>query len=483
MPQEPAMTVLLGLPFHDLTLDETLDYCVAAMADGKSRYLVTANVDFTAQAYEDPDLKKIVFFADRVVCDGMPLVWLSRWFGAPLRERVTGSDLVPRLLETCARLGHPVYFFGSDLTTLREGKVIAEARYPGLTVAGLDSPPMGAVVEWDNEALCERMRGSGARLLLVCLGCPKQERWICAHHQETGIPLSIGVGASLDFITGKQKRAPKWMQKTGMEWFWRMSGSPTRLISRYCKDLVFLLKAGVRQACSQRRRKILAESVHEPPAAAIPEEAAMIRLEWHGDLQKSGLAGAPVPEMVEAPVLLDASRVTFMDSSGLGRLALLIRMCRAADQLLVAVMPSAAFKTAVGKVQMDFLFHLADSELAAMRVIRERQASGGACKLADGGVVWVAFKRTLDALYYADMMTILESVITGTAGIRVLVVDLKEVEFIDSRAVGGLIRAWKLMSGNGGALFYADARPAVREIIALLRLDKVLAEWKGDPAG
>jgi anti-anti-sigma factor len=200
-------------------------------------------------------------------------------------------------------------------------------------------------------------------------------------------------------------------------------------------------------------------------------------------LQKSGLAGAPVPEMVEAPVLLDASRVTFMDSSGLGRLALLIRMCRAADQLLVAVMPSAAFKTAVGKVQMDFLFHLADSELAAMRVIRERQASGGACKLADGGVVWVAFKRTLDALYYADMMTILESVITGTAGIRVLVVDLKEVEFIDSRAVGGLIRAWKLMSGNGGALFYADARPAVREIIALLRLDKVLAEWKGDPAG
>jgi anti-anti-sigma factor len=172
-----------------------------------------------------------------------------------------------------------------------------------------------------------------------------------------------------------------------------------------------------------------------------------------------------------------------MDSSGLGRLALLIRMCRAADQLLVAVMPSAAFKTAVGKVQMDFLFHLADSELAAMRVIRERQASGGACKLADGGVVWVAFKRTLDALYYADMMTILESVITGTAGIRVLVVDLKEVEFIDSRAVGGLIRAWKLMSGNGGALFYADARPAVREIIALLRLDKVLAEWKGDPAG
>ena len=210
MSQEPPMAVLLGLPFHDLTLDETLHYCGKAMKGDRSRYLVTANVDFTTQAYEDPDLKKIVFFADRVVCDGMPLVWLSRLFGFPLRERVAGSDMVPKLLEICGREGHSVYFFGSDLATLEEAKVIVEERYPGLKVAGIDSPAIGAVVEWDNDALCERMRASGAQLLLVCLGCPKQERWIFAHHRETGIPLSIGVGASLDFITGKQKRAPRW---------------------------------------------------------------------------------------------------------------------------------------------------------------------------------------------------------------------------------------------------------------------------------
>jgi len=477
------MAVLLGLPFHDLTLAETLDYCVAAMAGGQSRYLVTANVDFTAQAYEDPDLKKIVFFADRVVCDGMPLVWLSRVFGAPLRERVAGSDLVPRLLELCARLGHPVYFFGSDLTTLQEAKVIAEARYPGLAVAGLDSPPMGAVLEWDNEALCARMRSSGARLLLVCLGCPKQERWICAHHQETGIPLSIGVGASLDFITGKQKRAPRWMQKTGMEWFWRMSGSPLRLVSRYSKDLAFLLKAATRQARTQRRRKILAGSVLESPRPATPHGRAVIHLEWQGDLQQSGLAGAPVTERVGAPVLLDASKVTFMDSASLGRLALLIRSCRSAGHLLVAVKPSEAFKMAVSKVQMDTLFHMAASEAAAMRVVMDHQASGGACKVAADGAVWVAFNRSLDGLYYADMMAILEAAIADSAGIRVLVVDLKEVGFMDSRAVGGLIRAWKMMTAKGGSLYYSGARPAVREIIALLRLNKILEEWKGDPAG
>jgi N-acetylglucosaminyldiphosphoundecaprenol N-acetyl-beta-D-mannosaminyltransferase len=482
MPKEPAMMVLLGLPFHDLTLTEALDYCVESMAGGQSRYLVTANVDFTAQAYEDPDLKKIVFFADRVLCDGMPLVWLSRWFGVPLRERVAGSDMVPQLLEICARLGHPVYFLGSDLTTLQEAKGIVEARYPGLTVAGLDSPPMGAVVEWDNEELCRRMRASGARLLLVCLGCPKQERWICAHHQETGIPLSIGVGASLDFITGKQKRAPRWMQKTGLEWFWRMSGSPSRLVSRYANDLAFLIKAGMQQAWSQRRRRSLAASAQAPPPLATPPGEALIRLEWHGNLQAGGLAGAPVPEWVGAPVLLDASWVTFMDSSSLGRLALLIRLCRSAGQLLVAVAPSEAFKMAVSRVQMDCLFQMVASESAAMRVVQDHQASGGVSKVTDDGVVWVAFNRSLDALYYEDMMAILESAIADTAGIQVLVVDLREVGFIDSRAVGGLIRVYKLMTARGGSLFYSGARPAVREIIALLRLDKILAEWKGDPA-
>ena len=483
MSQEPPMAVLLGLPFHDLTLDETLHYCGKAMKGDRSRYLVTANVDFTTQAYEDPDLKKIVFFADRVVCDGMPLVWLSRLFGFPLRERVAGSDMVPKLLEICGKEGHSVYFFGSDLATLEEAKVIVEERYPGLKVAGIDSPAIGAVVEWDNDALCERMRASGAQLLLVCLGCPKQERWIFAHHRETGIPLSIGVGASLDFITGKQKRAPRWMQKTGLEWFWRMSSSPGRLVARYSKDLVFLGKASFQQACSQRRRKGIVGTVRDGLPGAPRAGGAVTRIAWHGDLQKSLLAGAPVPKMVASPVLLDASGVTFMDSSGLGRLAMLARSCRSADQLLLVVSPSEAFKTSIKAVRMDSIFPMVDSEAAAMELISRHQASGGARKVAEGGVVWVSFNRSLDALYHDEMMSILESAISDPAGIQLLVVDLKGVNFMESRAVGGLIRAWKSMSARGGQMFLSGATPAVREIIALLRLDKILAEWKGEVPG
>lgn len=482
MLQEPPITVLLGLPFHDLTLGETLDYCGTAMKGDQARYLVTANVDFTTQAYEDPDLKKIVFFADRVVCDGMPLVWLSRLFGYPLRERVAGSDMVPRLLQICGEEGHSVYFFGSDLATLEEAKVIVEERYPGLKVVGIDAPPFGAVIEWDNDALCAKMRAGGAKLLLVCLGCPKQERWIFAHHREAGIPLSIGVGASLDFITGKQKRAPRWMQKTGLEWFWRMSSSPGRLVSRYRKDLVFLGKAAVQQAWSQRRREVIGESLPGHSPLTGEPNVAVTRMVWQGDLQKSTLASAPVPATIVNPLLLDASQVGFMDSSGLGRLALLARNCRAADQLLMVVQPSDAFMGAIKAVRMDTLISVVDSEAAAMKLIREHEASGAIRKVASDGVVWVAFNRALDALYHDEMMATLDAAISDSPAIKVLVVDLKDVSFIDSRAVGGLIRAWKSMAAKGGQMHLAGATPAVCEIIALLRLDKILTEWKSEVA-
>ncbi|MFT3990847.1 MAG: WecB/TagA/CpsF family glycosyltransferase [Luteolibacter sp.] len=478
--QEPPMTVLLGLPFHDITLEETLDYCEDTMRNEKPSYLVTANVDFTTQAYEDADLKKIVFYADRVVCDGMPLVWLSRIFGYPLRERVAGSDMVPRLLEICGREKYGVYFFGSDLNTLEEAKVLVEERYPGLRVVGVDSPPFGAVIEWDNEALCERMRASGAKLLLACLGCPKQERWIFAHHRESGIPLSIGVGASLDFITGKQKRAPRWMQKTGMEWFWRMSSSPSRLMARYGKDFVFLSKASLRQAKSQRRREEIAGAV---PQTSEKETASanVTRLAWSGNLQWSSLNGAPVPDHISAPVWLDASRISFTDSSGLGQLALLLRRCRAAGQPLVIINPSKPFRGALSDMQMDSLCTMVENEEQAEKLLENQKASGqGEFRNTNDGVVWVSFKCPLDAIYYDEMTRTLDAASEEAEAGSTLVIDLAEVNFIDSRAVGGLIRTMKQMRAKGGSMYLARANTSVHEIISLLRLDKLLPEWEGD---
>lgn len=476
---EPPLNVLLGLPFHDLTLQQTLDFCQEAMRGQAGHYIVTANVDFTTQAYEDPDLKKIVFFADRVVCDGMPLVWLSHLVGKPLPERVAGSDMVPLLLDICGREGHAVYFFGSDINTLREASELCTQRYPGLRVAGVDSPPIGAVVEWDNDALCEKMRASGAKLLLVCLGCPKQERWIFAHHNETGIPLSIGVGASLDFITGKQKRAPKWMQKTGLEWLWRMSTDPSRLVARYRKNFTFLFQAAWQQIRAQRAAPPSPRP--NPASPQCPGFREVLRLEWSGALTFDRPGGSPVPAATQHPVFLDASQVTRMDSVALGRLAAVARVCRATGQPLFIIAPSAAFVAATSAAQMQSLFEVVPHEMAAFALLAERPASDHACRKVDAEAVWVSFNRSLDALFYQEMVDTFDATLAENPTLKTLVVDLSEVTFIDSRAVGGLIRTWKMLKANGGQMFLYGASPSVKSIISLLKLDQLLSEWKGAP--
>ena len=480
MLKEPPIAVLLGLPFHDVTLEETLAYCRKAMTGSESRYIVTANVDFTTQAYDDPDLRKIVFFADLVVCDGMPLVWLSRLFGYRLRERVAGSDMVPHLLQTCAQLRYPVYFLGSDLATLAEAKEIVEKRYSGLSVVGMDSPPIGAVVEWDNDALCEKMRVSGAKLLLVCLGCPKQERWIFANHKEAGIPLSIGVGASLDFITGKQKRAPRWMQKIGLEWFWRMASSPRRLAARYGHDFLFLIRASTKQALAQRKREQLGLKIQSEAPSEILKKPNVIHLMWEGSLENGMLLGAPVPEEITSDVLLDASRVIFMDSSGLGRLALLTRRCRNVGRSFVVIYPSRQFLHAIRSVRMDSLFPIVENEVQAFKILGQHEQKNVAVHQSSLEIIKVAFHHSLDALYHEEMLKALDQAMLDSPSAKSLVIDLEGVDFIDSRAVGGLIRARKQMAARGGELFLSGARPAVKDIITLLRLDKVLPEWKGE---
>ncbi|BCU79576.1 WecB/TagA/CpsF family glycosyl transferase [Luteolibacter sp. LG18] len=452
-------------------MEESLGECREMMQASPPSYLVTANVDFTTQASEDPDLRKIVFYADRVVCDGMPLVWLSKWLGSPLRERVAGSDMVPRLLEICASDARSVYFFGSDLKTLQEAAKIAESIYPGLKVVGCEAPPMGAVVEWDNEGICARMKASGASLLLVCLGCPKQERWIFAHHRDTGIPLSIGVGASLDFITGKQKRAPKWMQRVGLEWFWRMAGNPKRLVSRYANDFHFLAGAALRQAMlSAKRDKI---DVSRMPAVARTA-SNVIRLSWVGALEKGSYEGAAVPDQVDRPVLLDASAVSFMDSGGLGRLALLLRRCRASGQELFLVAASGFVRHALAAGKLDTMLTIVPDESTALETIGKTAVCTRTS--VDGGIARVAFDHPLDAMHLDEITSALEDA-ESRAG-KSLVVDFSAVPFIDSRAVGVLIRYHKKMLAKGGALYLDRVSGEVSQILKLLRLDAILEKWE-----
>ncbi len=341
---EPPIAAILGIPFHGTTMERALHDAEAAMAGGgPPRYWVTANVDFCRQAAGSPWLREFIFHADRVLCDGLPLVWLARLFGAPVPERVAGSDLVPNLLARCARLGRSVYWFGSDEATLARAAEVAGRRYPGLRIAGWESPPHGEVEDWDSAATVERIRALAPDVLLVALGCPKQERWIERHHRTLGVPLSIGIGASLDFIAGKQVRAPRWMQRVGLEWFWRMARSPRRLVGRYSKDFFYLAGAAFGQWRAGRRANAEARRAKWPrEAGALVWEGAVV---WE---RRSSIPGWGVFELERgADIAVDAAGVTRIDAAGLGRLAGLARQAARQGVRFALLRPSRAVRRAV----------------------------------------------------------------------------------------------------------------------------------------
>lgn len=234
-PRDPT---LLGVRFARLTLAGAVDAIGALMAEGRPRQVVTANVDFLVQAQGDAELRGILRDADLVLCDGMPLVWASRLRGQPLPGRVAGADLVPALLRRAEERGQRVFLLGAGPGVAAAAAARIRARHPRLRDLGHASPPAGTLEELGAPGLLARIRAARPDLLLVAFGCPKQEKWIARHRESLGVPVSIGVGATLDFLAGRVRRAPAWVGRCGLEWCFRLAQEPRRLAGRYARDLV-----------------------------------------------------------------------------------------------------------------------------------------------------------------------------------------------------------------------------------------------------
>src|SRR5436190_1811217 len=228
---------ILGVRFDNLTIAETLQTIERMIATRRPHYAVTANVDFVVQAQHDVELRRIFFDAHLVLCDGTPLVWASRLLGNPLCERVAGADIVPLLIEIAERKRYRVFFLGAAPESIERAVTNVRKRHPELVICGHYSPPFNQLLEMDHEEIRKRVLGAKPDLLLVSLGCPKQEKWVAMNYRALGVPVTIGVGAAIDFLAGQVRRAPVWMQRGGVEWIFRLLQEPRRLYRRYSKDI------------------------------------------------------------------------------------------------------------------------------------------------------------------------------------------------------------------------------------------------------
>jgi exopolysaccharide biosynthesis WecB/TagA/CpsF family protein/anti-anti-sigma factor len=364
----PAIA-LLGIPFEPITLAGAVRRIEQMVASRQPHYVVTPNVDFLVQARRDAELHRILIDADLVVCDGTPLRWSSHLLGNALPERVAGADLVPRLIRVAARKNYRLFLLGATPEANVQAVTNLRAQFPCLNIAGHYSPPFRPLHKMDHENIAQRILAARPDLLLVAFGCPKAEKWIAMNYQSLGVPVTIGVGATIDFLAGRVKRAPVWMQRAGMEWLFRLYQEPRRLFRRYATDLWHF---GWAMAVQWWHTQVSLRAAH----LQQDEVGLIIGPTWHRIQLPKRLdaevvrRGARIwAQAVNRHCLLDLDDVQFIDSTGVGLLLRLRNDVRAAGNRLILVSPSPAVRRTLRWMRLLDSFVTADDAVDARRTI------------------------------------------------------------------------------------------------------------------
>ena len=247
----PAIT-MMGCRIDNLSMEETLVRIEDFIRSGKPHQHVVVNVDKLVKASRDEELRRIINACALVNVDGMPVVWASRLLGKPLKERVAGVDLFEALMRRAGERGWRVFLLGARAEVVAGVAATYRRRYPALVIAGWrDGYWQG---EAEEAAVAEQIRASRADLLFVAIGSPKKEQFLGRWQETMRIPFAMGVGGTFDVAIGRVKRAPRWMQRAGLEWFYRFLQEPRRMFRRYfIEDMAFVWLL-LREAAHMRRQ-------------------------------------------------------------------------------------------------------------------------------------------------------------------------------------------------------------------------------------
>jgi len=241
------MIDIMGLPIDNVSMDQAIERIFflvdAYQQDQEPKLVVTIHVGFVIQACwstcRHPEFLNLIRNADLITADGMPIVLLSELQKTPLQERVAGSDMVPKLIKAAAARGKSLYFLGGPDGAAQKTAENMKQQYQGVNIVGIDAPtvhleegPLRGMEE-EDKAIVQCINMAGPDILLIAFGCPKQELWFARNRHRLRVPVSMGVGATFEFMAETTARAPVWMQKVSLEWLFRVLQEPGRYWKRY----------------------------------------------------------------------------------------------------------------------------------------------------------------------------------------------------------------------------------------------------------
>lgn len=218
---------IVGIQVDKVDFQEAQSRVLEFLESERLNMIFTPNSEILLDAVKDRELGDILNQAQLVIPDGIGVVIASKFYGTPLKERVTGVDLTAKILEFAGQKGSKVYLLGAAQESVEGAAVKITDKYPGINVVGFRN---GYFAEEEEEQIAEDIRQSQADILLVALGAPKQEKFIYKYKDKLGVRIAIGIGGGLDILSGRAKRAPEFYQKAGLEWFYRLLKQPSRFM-------------------------------------------------------------------------------------------------------------------------------------------------------------------------------------------------------------------------------------------------------------
>ncbi len=486
---------LLGLPISSRNAEESVETLInwAREESDHCRFVSTSNVDFLVNALawtpcrvRHPELLDVLRTSDMNTADGMPLVWATRLLGGNIPERVSGSDLIPSLARSAGRSNISIYLLGGNKETTQRAAQVLLHDNPDLLIAGMDCPFVcteggGIAFEGENDRqICDMINRSGAQLLLIGFGNPKQEMWFQRNRSRLQTNVAMGVGGTFNFIAGDVLRAPPWMQKAGLEWLFRFLEEPKRLWKRYAVGLAkfsimlapplaihFLFKTFLRERGGALRKRLFFSGEEIVQVIALPDHltAKSIRSVYQC-----------LEEEMDTILVIDAFECRFVDAAGFGFLWKMLSNHH--DKGFYIYAPSLFFRflCRINRAT-DFIAPLTCQRLPILLArLEERlpQAGGFVSFERLGDSVSVSF---LGALVANDLKEIHRDEVIQAMGQGNLTIDLRYCSRIDSDGLAFLAQLLTYTRENGFDAAIYGCNRSVKASIEVAGLGKALLKF------
>lgn len=495
--------VVLGIPIDNLSLAETVESIFKMIDDyandKRPRFIATVNVDFVVntltwrlQNIKHPELINILRRSDLVTPDGMPIVWASKLLGTPLKERVTGADLTPKLAEESAKRDKSIYFLGGRDDIGEQAASKLKTQYPDLIIAGIDSPYIHTegceliFSEQTDQDIVEKINKSGADILLIAFGNPKQEIWFNRNKNKLRVPVSIGIGGTFEFIIGTVSRAPMWMQNSGLEFLYRLTQQPGKLWKRY---FVGFFKFGI-MICPAivyyRYSRFLYDSFSKNNTWQSHQKKNVLNSE---DLQVDEFK---LPNRLDATVIetlfnnidqlninssqiiLNFSNVQFIDSAGLG---FLLNLWRKVSENSGELCFSEINQTVKQFFKFNRVIDLFGEKIVgdnneALTLLHKRKNSPSFYNTKEDGLKQVVLKLfgRLDATQMANLDI---ELINNEIGKKDCIIDLSNLTFVDSTGLIFFFKMQRAITANNSHLTLCGLTESVLQVFKITKLDKL----------